>query len=272
MSDVKKILSENGFTFKKQFGQNFITDTNLLRSIISLSGIDKNTDVVEIGCGAGTLTRELSLAAKSVTGYEIDEKLKPVLSQTLSDCANAKVVFKDFMKVPLEEVEGDFQSYAVVANLPYYITTPIVMRFIEDSEKIRSLTIMVQEEVAERFCAKEGTEDYGAITASIALRCDAKIIKRVPRTMFFPQPNVDSAVVRLDFIQDRIPVKSKENYRELVKAAFSSRRKTLVNNLMSHFSMSRDKVEELLTAVGVDVKARGETLSPEKFAALSDLM
>lgn len=267
---VKEILAENSFGFKKKFGQNFITDKNLLESIVSLAEVGKEDTVIEIGCGAGTLTRALSGAAKRVIAFEIDASLQPVLAQTLAGLENVEVVFRDFLKVDLRQLESELQAYKVVANLPYYITTPLVMKLIEQSKKCESLTVMVQEEVADRLCAKENTPEYGAITAAVALRAEAKIIKRVPRTAFMPRPNVDSAVVNLKIEDGRLPVKDREIYKKVVRAAFLSRRKTLVNNLMVTFSLKRAEAEEVLNAVGIDLKARGETLSPKEFAALSD--
>ena len=267
---VKEILAENSFGFKKKFGQNFITDKNLLESIVSLAEVGKEDTVIEIGCGAGTLTRALSGAAKRVIAFEIDASLQPVLAQTLAGLENVEVVFRDFLKVDLRQLESELQAYKVVANLPYYITTPLVMKLIEQSKKCESLTVMVQEEVADRLCAKENTPEYGAITAAVALRAEAKIIKRVPRTAFMPRPNVDSAVVNLKIEDGRLPVKDREIYKKVVRAAFLSRRKTLVNNLMVTFSLKRAEAEEVLNAVGIDIKARGETLSPKEFASLSD--
>lgn len=267
---VKEILAENSFGFKKKFGQNFITDKNLLESIVSLAEVGKEDTVIEIGCGAGTLTRALSGAAKRVIAFEIDASLQPVLAQTLAGLENVEVVFRDFLKVDLQQLESELQAYKVVANLPYYITTPLVMKLIEQSKKCESLTVMVQEEVADRLCAKENTPEYGAITAAVALRAEAKIIKRVPRTAFMPRPNVDSAVVNLKIEDGRLPVKDREIYKKVVRAAFLSRRKTLVNNLMVTFSLKRAEAEEVLNAVGIDIKARGETLSPKEFASLSD--
>ena len=267
---VKEILAENNFGFKKKFGQNFITDKNLLESIVSLAGVGDGDTVIEIGCGAGTLTRALAGAAKMVIAFEIDASLKPVLSQTLSGLDNVEVVFRDFLKVNLKELESGLTSYKVVANLPYYITTPLIMKLCEESEKCESLTVMVQEEVADRLCAKENTPEYGAITASVALRAEAKILKRVPRTAFTPRPNVDSAVVSLKIEDNRLPVKDKELYKKVVRAAFLSRRKTLVNNLLVAFGLSRAQAEELLTSAGIDINARGETLSPMQFSYLSN--
>lgn len=268
--DIKSILKENGFGFKKRLGQNFITDKNLLASIVAQSGIDENSTVVEIGCGAGTLTRAISERAKKVLGFEVDKTLQPVLSQTLAGVDNAEVVFRDFLKVNLEELEGEIGQYCVIANLPYYVTTPLITKILEESRLCKSLTVMVQEEVAERLCARENTPEYGAITAIIALRCDAEIIKRVPRRMFTPQPNVDSAVVKLTVRDGRIAVSDPALYKKVVHAAFLSRRKTLVNNLVNAFKLSRSQAEEVLTVCGIDLKARGETLSPEQFAYLSE--
>ena len=267
--DIKTILAECGFSFKKQLGQNFITDKNLLSSIVSSSGVGENDTVVEIGCGAGTLTRALSERVKRGIAFEVDKSLQPVLAQTLAGCSNAEVVFRDFLKVNLKEFEKETGEYFVVANLPYYVTTPLIMKLIEEAEKCKGLSVMVQEEVAERLCAKAGTAEYGAITAMIALRAECEITKRVPRTLFYPRPNVDSAVVKFTF-SDRLEVSDKAVYKKVVHAAFLSRRKTLENNLVNAFKLTREEAREILTACGIDLKARGETLSPERFAALAD--
>ena len=269
---VKEILAENNFGFKKKFGQNFITDKNLLESIVSLAEVENGDTVIEIGCGAGTLTRALAGAAKRVIAFEIDTSLQPVLSQTLAGLENVEVVFRDFLKVDLKQMEDGLDGYKVVANLPYYITTPLIMKLCEEAEKCQSLSVMVQEEVADRLCAKENTPEYGAITAAVALRAEAKIVKRVPRTAFMPRPNVDSAVVNLKIEDGRLPVKDKEIYKKVVRAAFLSRRKTLVNNLLVTFGLTRVEAEEVLKSVGIDIKARGETLSPKEFAALADAL
>lgn len=270
MSELKTVLDKHGFRFKKQFGQNFLSDTNLLDSIVTASGIDENTTVVEIGCGAGTLTKAIAKKAKKVYAFDIDRDLQPVLAETLKGCENIEVIFRDFNKINLAEFEREIGEYSVVANLPYYITTPLVAKFLEESEKVQSLSIMVQEEVAERFCAKEDTPEYGSITASIALKGEAKIVKRVSRNLFMPRPNVDSAVVRIDFQRDRIQVKDEKAYRQTVKCAFLNRRKTLENNLVNFFKVSRETAKKILAEARVDEKARGETLSPQRLAILSD--
>ncbi len=267
--DLKTVLQESGFNFKKKFGQNFLTDKNLLSSIAAAAGVEGCDTVIEIGCGAGTLTRALADRAKRVIAFDVDRDLQPVLAQTLSGYDNVEVVFKDFLRVDLPELEKSTGEYKVVANLPYYITTPLIMKIFEQGRLCKSLTLMVQEEVAERLCARANTPEYGAITAVIALKARAEIIKRVPRTMFIPRPNVDSAVVRLTMEEGLMEVASEELYKKCVHAAFLSRRKTLVNNIINAFSLSRSAAEGVLKEQNIDLQARGETLTPEDFAALT---
>ena len=272
MQELRLVLEKYGFHFKKQFGQNFISDTNLLRSIVEASGIDKNTTVVEIGCGAGTLTRALAEAAKKVYAFDIDRDLQPVLAETLAGLDNVEVIFRDFNKLNLKEFEREIEEYTVVANLPYYITTPLVTKLLEESDKVQGLSIMVQEEVADRFCAKENTPEYGSITAAIALKGSAKVVKRVSRNLFYPRPNVDSAVVKIEFERGRIAVKDERAYRQTVKCAFLNRRKTLENNLVNFFKLTREQAKEILATASVEEKARGETLSPQRLAILADAL
>lgn len=272
MDKIRDVLKKHGFTFKKSLGQNFITDENLLDAIAEAAEIGKEDTAVEIGCGAGTLTRALSKKAGRVVAYEVDRDLQPVLAETLAGCENVEVVFRDFSKENLSALQKEIGEYTVVANLPYYVTTPIVTRLLEEGVGVKGVCVMVQQEVAERFCAKENTPEYGAITAAIALRGKAKIVKRVGRNMFFPAPNVDSAVVKIDFIENALPVKSKEMYRKTVRCAILNRRKTLENNLMKSFSLPRETAAEILKKAGVEEKARGETLSPQRLAALSDIL
>lgn len=272
MQDLRSTLQKHGFQFKKQFGQNFISDNNLLASIVTASGIDETTTVVEIGCGAGTLTRAIAEKAKKVYAFDVDKDLQPVLAETLAGLENVEVIFRDFNKINLAELEAEIGEYTVVANLPYYITTPLVTKLLEEGEKVQGLSIMVQEEVAERFCAREDTPEYGAITAGIALKGEAKIVKRVSRNMFYPRPNVDSAVVKINFQRDRISVKSEKAYRQTVKCAFLNRRKTLENNLVNFFKIDRDTAKRVLAQAGVEEKARGETLSPQRLAVLADTL
>lgn len=272
MERIRDTLKKYNFSFKKSLGQNFITDENLLSAIAEAAGIGKDDVVVEIGCGAGTLTRELSKRAKRVVAYEVDKDLRPVLGETLRGCDNAEVVFRDFSKENLKTLYEEIGEYTVAANLPYYITTPIVTRLLEEGVGVKSVCVMVQQEVAERFCARENTPEYGAITAAIALRGTAKIVKKVSRTMFYPAPNVDSAVVKIEFVENALPVQSKDAYKRTVRCAFLSRRKTLENNLMRFFALPRETAAEILRAADIDEKARGETLSPIRLANLSNVL
>ena len=272
MQDLRSVLTKHGFQFKKQFGQNFISDKNLLDSIVTASGVDENTVVVEIGCGAGTLTRALAERAKKVYAFDVDTALQPVLAETLAGLDNVEVVFRDFTKVNLKELENEIGEYMVVANLPYYVTTPLVTKLLEESEKVQGISVMVQEEVAERFAAKEDTPEYGAITAAIALKGTAKIVKRVSRNMFYPRPNVDSAVVKITFERGRLGEVDEAAYRRTVKCAFLNRRKTLENNLVNYFRIDRATAKEVLMLTGIDERARGETLSPQKLADLTKVL
>lgn len=272
MDRLREILLQNKFYFKKQYGQNFLTDINLLRAIAADAGIDEHSTVLEIGAGAGALTRALSERAKRVVSYEIDKTLQPVLAETLAGCGNTEIIFQDFSKADLAQVERDLGEYSVVANLPYYITTPVVMRFVEESVSCRGLTVMVQEEVARRFCAKEGTAEYGAVTAAIARRGTCSILRSVSRNLFTPRPNVDSAIVKIDFTEGGFSVESAKAFRETVRCAFLNRRKTLENNLMNTFRLSRERAKEILARAEIADGVRGETLSPEKLGALSDLL
>ncbi len=268
--NVSEILRKNSFATKKKFGQNFITDVNLLAAIVDDAEIESSDIVVEIGAGAGTLTAALAQRAKKVIAFEIDKTLKPVLHETLDGYENIEIVFSDILKVApseLKKLAGG--SFKVVANLPYYITSPVIFYFLESEFPLISLTVMVQREVALRMTARPDTSDYGVLTLAVESRADAKITRSVSRKMFFPEPNVDSAVVRLT-LNDGIP--NRKTFDKLVRAAFSCRRKTLVNNLMQSFGMPRAKAEDLLVSIGVDVKVRGEALDKEQFLALANKM
>lgn len=265
------ILKDNNFKFNKKFGQNFIFDTNLLSAIVSDAGVDKSTIVLEIGPGAGTLTKRLCEKAEKVVSYEIDTNLKPILEENLKDCPNSEIVFGDIMKqktIDIEEKLGG--EYVMVANLPYYITTPIIFKFLEESTKLKSITIMVQKEVAERICAKHNTEDYGAITVQIGAIANARITRIVKRNMFKPAPNVDSAVVRIDFDMNKYKIDNLDLFKKVVTSAFAMRRKTLSNNIKSTFSLTVDKVSKVLEDCGFRADIRGEALSVEEFVTLSN--
>ena len=268
---LKYLLAENKLTLKKAFGQNFLTDENLLAEIVDKAGVEKGDTVIEIGCGAGALTRELAKKAGRVIGFEIDERLKPVLAQTLDGLSNVKVVFKDIMKIGVRDLEKEIGGeYKIVANLPYYITTPIVMNFIENATALKSMSIMVQEEVADRFSANPATADYGAITVAINLRGSAKTVLKVPREKFTPVPNVDSAVVKIDIEKGKFAGADLKAVREVVRVAFSSRRKMLVNNLINGLKLTREQAEKAISDACIALTARGETLSAEDYIKLTE--
>ena len=254
---------------KKQLGQNFIFDTNLLAAIASDAQIDGKS-VVEIGMGAGTLTEQLAIRAAKVVGFEIDLDLKPVLEQRLARFPNVSARFCDFMKCDMKELEEELGGgYKGVANLPYYITTPIVCRFLDEAKKVGAMLVMVQEEVAERFCAQPDTKEYGAITVALKTAAEVKIVRRVGRKMFVPAPNVDSAVVSIVFDDEKRGGVGREALRSVVRAAFSMRRKTLLNNLSAFFKTDKAVLKDMLEKLGFSPDVRGESLSPEDFLRLS---
>lgn len=270
--EISSILKDCNFEFKKKFGQNFITDSNLLNAIVEDAEIKPTDEVLEIGVGSGTLTKALADRAKKVVGYEIDKSLFDVLSLTLKGYENISIIFKDFLKATPEEVNSQFdESFKVVANLPYYITTNIIFALIEKDFNVSSLTLMVQKEVAERLCSKPGTKDYGTITAEIDSIGTAKINRIVNRNMFMPAPNVDSAVVTIKLNKNKYDIKNLELHRKVIRAAFSMRRKTLANCLKSSFSLSMAQIDEFFAKLGFDKNIRGETLTTEQFVKLSNL-
>ncbi|MBR2056505.1 MAG: ribosomal RNA small subunit methyltransferase A [Clostridia bacterium] len=268
---MKDVLQATSFRFNKALGQNFISDTNLLKGIVTDSGITPDDVVVEIGTGAGTLTRQIASVAKQVYSFEVDQNLIPVHELSLSGIDNLQVIFRDVLKMKDDEFksivgEGEFK---VVANLPYYITTPLIMRFLESDLNVTSLTIMVQEEVGRRLVAKPNTADYSAITLAVLLRGEGTITRKVGRNMFYPAPNVDSAVVRIDVDKDKLAGENKTLIHKLVRSAFLMRRKTLVNNLNASFGLSKAEAAEKLIAAGLDERVRGEALSLEDYVNLS---
>lgn len=268
--NLKNLLYKHGLVLKKAYGQNFLTDEQLLDDIVKNAGVTNNDTILEIGCGAGALTSSLCKKAKKVVGYEIDKRLKSVLGEVLADYNNVEIVFEDVMKEELSNIEKKLGSeYFLVANLPYYITTPIVMRFLENSKKIKGMVIMVQEEVADRFSAKAGSSEYGAITVGINLRGSAEVVMRVPREKFTPAPNVDSAVVKITIEKDKFSNVNLKEVRDVVKCAFSSRRKMLVNNLMNFFKLSRVVAESVLSEAGIELNVRGESLTEYDYVSLT---
>ena len=267
---INQILKDNNFKFNKAYGQNFIFDKNFLKSIVDMVAT-KDDEVLEIGAGAGTLTSMLAGSTKKVVSYEIDNNLQPILNEALKDYPNAQVIFKDIMKVQMSEIEGNFQGdYIMVANLPYYITTPIIFKFLENAKHLKSMSIMVQLEVAERLTAKPNTKDYGAITPSIDYRANAKIIKRVGRHMFTPAPNVDSAIVKIDFVKNKFDILDTHTLDETIKGVFAMRSKTLANNLKSHFHLSSDDINQICRKAKISPTTRGETLDTSSLVNLAN--
>lgn len=260
------------FEMKKKFGQNFLRDKNLLAAIVKDAGITKDDTVIEIGPGAGALTQELCRAAKRVICFEIDKELKPVLEENLKDFSNFEIVFQDVMKVDMSEIEeragGEFK---LVANLPYYITTPIIFKFLEESTNLRALTVMVQKEVAQKIVAKPNDENYGVLGVMTNFYATTKICRNVSRQMFFPVPKVDSAIVRMDKRADLSPEFAKK-FKKVVFASFSMRRKTLANNLSNAFSLSKQEVSARLQNAGIDPKSRAETLAITDFEKLVNVL
>lgn len=267
---IKDIIRGVDFHFNKALGQNFITDANLLDAIVADSGITSDDTVVEIGTGAGTLTRAIAKVAKKVYSFEVDRNLQPVLALSLQGVDNAEVVFRDVLKMKddeLKSVVGD--SFKVVANLPYYITTPLAMRFIESSLDVKSVTIMVQKEVALRFVAKPNTADYSAITLAIEMAGNAQITRNVSRNMFFPSPNVDSAVVHIDIDRTKLDGENVALLHKLVRSSFAMRRKTLANNLSVAFQIDKQEAGKLIEEAGFSPMVRGEALSLDDYKKLT---
>ena len=266
--DIKQILREMGFRFNKQFGQNFLTDENLLNNICSDAEVSGGT-VLEIGAGAGTLTRVLSRNADKVVAFEIDRNLERVLAVTLADCNNVQLVMGDVMKYKMTEIEAlAGGSYRVVANIPYYLTSPLIMRFVEEAKNVTSLTLTVQKEVAERLAASPSSKDYGAITVGVQAVADVEIKRILPRELFYPQPNVDSAVVHIAFNRNKFDIANAALFRKTVRVSFAMRRKTLVNNLAVGFNVSKQQAEEILALCDLPATCRGEELSVSQFVQL----
>lgn len=270
--DILRNLKNSGFTFSKKYGQNFITDEKLLSDIADDAALARDDVVLEVGAGAGTLTRALAERAGKVIAFEIDRSLEPTLSHTLRDYDNVTVIYDDVTQYSEEEL--DYLTggrYKVVANLPYYITTPLLFMFLDRVNTPVSLTVMVQKEVAERICANEKKGDYGALSVSVAVRADAEITRIVPREKFTPAPNVDSAVVRI-VLRGATGAKDDGTLYGLIKKAFAMKRKTLVNNLSAGYAISKSEAESWLTEVGIKPSARAEELSAAQFVILSDLI
>ncbi|MBQ2054092.1 MAG: 16S rRNA (adenine(1518)-N(6)/adenine(1519)-N(6))-dimethyltransferase RsmA [Eubacterium sp.] len=267
-----KVIQENGFTFHKKYGQNFLIDSHVIDKIISVADLDKNSRVLEIGPGIGTLTQYLAEAAGEVVAVEIDDKLIPILSKTLAEYDNVRVIHGDILKQDTEQI-FDGKPFKIVANLPYYITTPIIMSLLESGVPAQSITVMIQKEVAERMQAAPGSKNYGALSLAVQYYAEPYLAANVPPNCFMPRPNVGSAVINLKRLETPpVSVKDPSQMFKLIRGAFNQRRKTLANAVANFdgVAYSREDVEKALEAMGLDTRVRGEALTLEQFAALSD--
>ena len=279
-SVTKAVLERHGFTFKKSFGQNFLTDTNILQKIVDTAEIDDQVNVIEIGPGIGALTEFLAERAAQVMAFEIDHRLVPILADTLRDFDNVTVVNEDILKVDLAQHIQNFKNpdlpIKVVANLPYYITTPILMHLIESGISFSEFVVMMQKEVADRISAKPNTKAYGSLSIAVQYYMTAKVAFIVPRTVFVPAPNVDSAILKMvRRPEPAVTVEDEKFFFKVSKASFTHRRKTLWNNLTGYFGKTdeiKDKLTKALDQAGLSPSVRGEALGLEEFASLADAL
>jgi 16S rRNA (adenine1518-N6/adenine1519-N6)-dimethyltransferase len=274
---TKEILNKYGFSFKKSLGQNFLVDVNTLKNIVRHAGIDENTGAIEIGPGMGALTEQLAIHSDKVVAFEIDQRLVPILQETLKDYKNVEIRHQDVLEADITEVMQEHfrenQDVKIVANLPYYITTPILMKLLMDKLPVSSITVMIQKEVAERMAAKPNTKSYGSLSIAVQYYTKAEVVMTVPKTVFMPQPNVDSSVLHLE-LREHPPVQLDDEtfFFNFVQACFAQRRKTLRNNLIRYFSNELDKelIELLITESTIDGTRRGESLNMDEFALIAN--
>ena len=277
---TKEILKKYGFSFKKSLGQNFLIDTNILNRIVDFADLTDDSGAIEIGPGIGALTEQLAKRSKKVTAFEIDQRLLPILADTLSPYDNVKIIHADILKANVGQVIAeeftDHQDIMVVANLPYYVTTPIILKLLSENLPIRGIVCMLQKEVAERIAAKPGTKEYGSLSIAIQYHTIAETVMIVPKTVFVPQPNVDSAVIRLTKREKPIvEVRDEEFLFTVTRASFAQRRKTILNNLTSQLPDGKTKKDQIIKALeqtAIDPRRRGETLTIEEFGRLSDAL
>lgn len=275
-SVTKEVVQKHNFKFSKSLGQNFLIDSNIIDKILDGARVTEGDNIIEVGPGIGTLTREMGKVAEKVVAIEIDRNLIPILKDTLSDLENIEVINQDILKVDIQELVKDKLNggpVKLVANLPYYITTPIVMKFLEENIPVTDIVVMVQKEVADRMNAVPSTKDYGALSIAVQYYCETEIVAKAPRHMFIPQPNVDSTVIGLHVrAEKKYDVHNEEIFFKTVKASFGQRRKTLLNSLGGLGFLNKDEIREILKEANIDEKRRGETLSIEEFAVLSNIV
>lgn len=276
-SKTKEILGKYHFTFKKSLGQNFLVDVSVLQNIIRHAGITKDTAAIEIGPGIGALTEQLAIHADKVVAFEIDQRLLPILEDTLGEYSNVFVIHQDILKADVTQVIAEHfqegQEVHVVANLPYYITTPILMKLIRDRLPVTSLTVMIQKEVADRMSGKPNSKSYGSLSLAVQYYSEAKVVMNVPKQVFMPQPNVDSSILQLTIRQQPpVDVTDEDFFFEIIQASFAQRRKTLKNNLSRFFKgvHDKEKIEHILQEAGVDGIRRGESLNMDEFAQVAN--
>lgn len=271
---TKEVVQKHNFKFSKSLGQNFLIDDNVIDKILSGARVSEEDNIIEVGPGIGTLTREMGKTAKKVVAIEIDKSLIPILKETLEKFDNVEVINKDILKVDIQELVKEKLNggpVKLIANLPYYITTPIVMKFLEEDIPVTDIVVMVQKEVADRMNALPGSKDYGALSIAVQYYCETEIVAKAPRHMFVPQPNVDSTVIGLHVREEKkYKVDNEEIFFKTVKASFGQRRKTLLNSLGGLGFLNKDEIREVLQEANIDEKRRGETLSIEEFANLAN--
>ncbi len=271
---TKEVVQKHNFKFSKSLGQNFLIDTNVIDRILEGARVTEGDYVIEVGPGIGTLTKEMGRTAEKVVAIEIDKTLIPILEETLADFPNIEVINQDILKVDVQELVKEKLNggpVKLIANLPYYITTPIVMKFLEEDIPVTDIVVMVQKEVADRMNAQPNSKDYGALSVAVQYYCDTEIVAKAPRHMFMPQPNVDSTVIGLHVREEKkYNVDNEDIFFKTVKASFGQRRKTLLNSLGGLGFLSKDQIKVALQEANIDEKRRGETLSIEEFASLSN--
>ena len=272
---TKKIVEKYGFSFKKNFGQNFLVDERVLGKIVSSAEISKDDVVIEVGPGIGTLTQALAKEAYKVVAVEIDTTLVPILGELLSDFDNIEIINEDILKVDVNAIAEKYldKKIKMVANLPYYITTPIIMNVLENHIPVESITVMIQKEVAYRMKAQPSTKDYGSLSLAVQYYCEPYLVANVPQNCFMPRPNVDSAVIKLTVMdKPKVQVNNEKFMFEFIKAAFSQRRKTLVNCIFSSglLTLSKDEIGKMLNGLGYDERVRGESLTLEDYGKITD--
>lgn len=267
---TQELVKKYNFRFSKSLGQNFLIDDSVLNDIVEGAEVNEKDFIIEIGPGVGTLTAKLLMKAKRVTSIELDNDLIPILQEELGEHENFDLIHKDALKVDFNSLIGEEKSVKLVANLPYYVTTPIIVKLLKDGYNFKSLTIMIQKEVAERINAEPNCKEYGALSVLVQYYCNTSIVRRVAPSCFIPRPKVESIVIRLDRLdKPRVNLKDENLMFELVRAGFNMRRKTLWNAAKS-FKLSKEKLEEAFEKSGIDPKRRAETLSIEEFAYLAD--